>query len=77
MAPGAKSQGGELEQQPKLRDDLLCYVTAVPASIHYLLCSRRGAGVKGPAWLLPRPQLQGHKEIREAVCPTPHRLNAN
>ena len=47
IAPEARSQDGELEQQPKLRDDLLCYITAIiglpppTAPIDYLLRRRR------------------------------------
>lgn len=44
MAPEAKSQGGELEQQPKLGDDLLYYITAIAASIHYLSVATEAAG---------------------------------
>lgn len=75
MDPEAKSQDSELEQQPTLGDDLLCYITAITrlppptapienAAVLRLTLLRRDR-------LHPPPQIEGQKKITEQKANPP------
>lgn len=78
--PEARSQDSELEQQPTLRDDLLCYITAV------VRLPPPTAPIENPAILglmLPRrdrlrppPHIEGQKKTMEQKANPPRFLDS-